>query len=151
MKWIINGIFLVVISSSVWAAPTPAVEDDPLRLPKSTVPISYDLTLNTQVHTGQRQFNGLVKIEIVVKEATNMITLHNKQLDVESLKLLAESGSEIVTTLRYEADKSFMHVDTARILAVNEKFTIEIAFKGSLQLDMRGFYLSSYREGSVTR
>jgi hypothetical protein len=150
MKWLKLGILFVVFVSSGLGAPTPAA-DDPLRLPKSTVPISYDLTLTTRVKSGARPFTGVVKIEILVKEATSTITLHNKQLTVESMKLFAESRNEIEATLRLEADKDFMHVDAGRVLAVNERLTLEIAYSGELQLDMRGFYRSSYRVGSVTR
>jgi hypothetical protein len=150
MKWLKLGILFVVFVSSGLAAPTPAA-DDPLRLPKTTVPINYDLTLTTRVKSGARPFSGVVKIEILVKEATNTITLHNKQLTVQSLKLLAESGNEIPATPRLEADKDFMHVDAGRVLAQNERLMLEIAYTGELQLDMRGFYRSSYRAGGVTR
>jgi Peptidase M1 N-terminal domain len=151
MKWFKSGIFLVIFISSTFAAPTPSA-DDPLRLPKTSVPLNYEITLTTNVHNnGERAFNGVMKIEVEIKENTNVITLHNRGLKVDSLKLLTESGSEISQTQRFETDKDFMHLDVARQLNVGEKYSIEINYNGLLQLDMRGFYRSSYRAGSVTR
>lgn len=147
MKWLKLGLIFLVFVTSTRTAPTPAA-DDPLRLPHSTIPISYDLTLMTRVKSGDRVFSGDVKIEIEVKEETNTITLHSKQHEVISWKLTADGGSEITATPRFEEDKDFLHIETSRVLAVNEKLTLEISYLGLLQLDMRGFYRSSYREGN---
>lgn len=145
------GIILVVFALSVWSAPF-AEDEESSRLPKTSIPLSYDLTLKTRVKVNQRSFSGTVKIGIEITENTNVITLHNRGLSVQSVKLIAADKTEIPQTHDFEAVKDFMHVRVdSRELLIGEKFSLEIAFSGNLQLDNTGFYRSSYRVGSNIR
>ena len=148
MKWLKSGIFLAVILSLVRALPVPfADESDPLRLPKSSVPVSYDLTLRSNIHLGERAYSGSVKIEIIIKQDTDVITLHNRGLSVTRAKLVDENNNDIAVTLSYEDDKDFMHLHAPRELKIDEELWIEIEFNGFLRVDMGGFYRSTYRAG----
>lgn len=152
MKWLTSGILFVVLITTAAAAPTPFAEDDPLRLPKSSIPISYDLSLTTNVHTGDRAFSGNVKIEIEVMQDTNVITLHNSGLTIESLKLFSSNGDEVETSFDEEKDKNFVHLRTSsRTLMVGEIFTVEGTFAGLLDTGTNGFYRSSYFVENETR
>lgn len=153
MKWLKSGIFLVVFLSSLWAAPTPFADDDgSLRLPKTSIPLHYDITLTTTVHLGQRAFNGIVKIEIEIVENTNLITLHNRGLEVQSATLKMENDTLVTVTISDDKAKEFLNIRSAtRELLAGEKFTLELEYSGLLQLGTSGFYRSSYRVASVTR
>lgn len=152
MKWIRSGIFLAVLITTATAAPTSfADEDDPLRLPKSSVPISYDLTLTTNVHTGVRAFSGTVIIEIEIIENTDVLTLHNNGLTIQDLKLFS-SGNELLATFTEETDKSFVHVtSSSRSLLMGETVSVEATFTGLLDTSTKGFYRSSYSIEGETR
>lgn len=143
-------IFLVLFLTSTWAAPF-ADDDESLRLPKTSIPLSYDLTLKTKVNVNQRGFTGTEKINIEIIKNTNVITLHNHGLSIQSVKLVDGDKVEIPQTHVLEAEKDFMHIEIgSRELLVGEKFSLEIAFSGFLQLDNTGFYRSSYRfENSI--
>lgn len=152
MTWIKRGIFLAVILPFALAAPTPAADENSLRLPKSSFPLNYDITLTTQVHTGQRSFNGVVKIEIEISEETNVITLHNRQLQVQSVSLKDEGGNEVSVVPSDDKAKEFLIItSTSRTFKPAERYTIEIKYLGLLQTGTSGFYRSSYRVGTVTR
>lgn len=152
MKWLISGILFVVLVATATAAPTPFADDDPLRLPKTSKPISYDLTLTTNVHSGTRAFSGTVKIEIEIVTNTDVLTLHNRGLTVGTVKLLDVSGAELRSSVTQETDKEFVHVQSdSRSLIAGEKVNLEIEFTGQLSTGTSGFYRSSYTIGSETR
>lgn len=152
MKWIKSGIFLAVILSLALAAPAPAADENSLRLPKSSFPLNYDITLTTKVHTGQRSFNGVVKIEIEISEETNVITLHNRQLQVQSVSFRDERGVEVNVVQSDDKAKEFLVItSTSRTFRPAERYTIEIKYLGQLQSGTSGFYRSSYKVGTVTR
>lgn len=152
MRLITSGVFLTVILSAVFTAPAPAADDGSLRLPKSSFPLTYDISLTTSVHTGLRAFTGVVRIEIEIKEPTNVITLHNRELQVQSVFMKGEDEVDIATTISEDKPKEFLMISTgSKTLQPTERYTIEIRYLGSLQSGTSGFYRSSYRVGTVTR
>lgn len=154
MKWLKSGIILVVFLSSSWAAPVPfADEDDPLRLPKTSVPLSYDIILTTNVHDeGDRVFSGIVFIDIEILDETEKITLHNRGLKIDGIKLSEKDGDEIIgATYGLESDKDFMHITSLSPLSIGRQYTIEISYNSLLDTGTNGFYRSSYRADGDTR
>lgn len=153
MKCLKSGIFLTLLLSTVSTAPTPFVDENPTRLPKTSVPLLYDLTLTTSVHLGQRAFTGVVKINVEITETTNILTLHNRDLIIDSVKLTNTRTSAVyAATYSEEKEKEFVIIEsTESTLNLGERFTIEISYNGLLQLGTNGFYRSSYRVGTVTR
>lgn len=153
MKWLKSGVFLWAILSLSWAAPAPLADEDSLRLPQSSFPLSYEIALKTNVHEGQRAFTGTVKIEIEVRETTDFITLHNRELviDIESVKLTNSAGTELTVAVSGDAEKEFLHIESVgQPLTPGSIYTLEISYSGLLQLGTYGFYRSSYTvNGSV--
>lgn len=148
MKWLKSGVFFLVILSLSRAAPAPKADDDEsLRLPHTSVPVSYDIALKTDVHESSRVFTGTVKIEIEIKETTDFITLHNRQLVIDhaSVKLTSSVGGELPVTVTEDAAKEFLHIESvSRTLQPGETYTLEISYSGQLQQGTSGFYRSSY-------
>ena len=144
---------VVVILSLINAAPTPfADEEDPLRLPQTTYPINYELQLTTNVHVGTRRFDGVVKIHIIVAQPTDTITLHSRGLIIDGPVFINDQGdTNVHESHEFDASKDFLHLKTTRLLVVDEKLTIEIAYHGNLQSNMAGFYRSSYTVDGTTR
>jgi aminopeptidase N len=152
MKWLKSGIFLVFILSVALAVPLPSADEESLRLPKSSIPLSYDLSLKTSVDKGERAFSGFVKIEIEIQEPTDFITLHNRGLIIETIEVFGSSGQKL--EISYEADESkeFLIVESLiRTLQVGEGYTIEIAYNGMLQRGSKGFYILNYSTGGYTK
>lgn len=152
MKWLKIGIFLAVLFSVAKAAPFPiADDDDTLRLPKSSVPISYDLALTTNIHLAQGSFSGVVKIEIQVVETTSVITVHNRGLAIDSVTL-TRNGAATEVEFDQETEKEFLHIRSQALpLQVGAFYVIEIRFNGQLQQGTSGFYGSSYKVDTQTR
>ena len=156
MKWWKSELVLLVILSVAWAAPAPFADDveESLRLPKTSMPINYEINIRTNAHYGVRSFSGAVKILVEITKDTNVITLHNRELSVQSVKVTDNSGSGVALDLStsYNVAKDFMNIEvTTRELLEGEKLLVEIAFSGQMRLDMTGFYMSSYRDGEEIR
>lgn len=150
MKWK-SGIILAVILSASWAAPKPFAVEDPLRLPGNSKPTHYDLALRLpNVDRGLTSFDGTVAIEIEVLEATNTLTLHNRGLVIQDVKLLDSIATDIYDSKISEAEKEFVHFQATRLLTVGENVTLEVTFSGELRSDLTGLYRSSYKLNDTT-
>jgi hypothetical protein len=150
MKWLINGVIFLVIFSVTRAAPTSFAVDSSLRLPQTSFPVRYDLSITTAVHNGNRAFSGIAQISIEVKVATNVITLHNRGLVIGTINFQNSADEFLHHTIRIESEKEFMHIESATQLPIGQ-YKIEILYSSQLNLDPTGFYISSYRAGGVTR
>lgn len=129
-------------------------DDDSLRLPKSSVPVHYDIDLTTNVHTSSRALTGSVKIDIRVVENTDSITLHNSGLTINEVKLFNAAETELAVVSRAESDKSFLIIEGAETplgLQAGSQYRIEISYRGNLGVGTDGFYRSSYTADGVTR
>jgi aminopeptidase 2 len=144
------GILLVIVVSTVKTAPTPK-EVDSFKLPRTSIPLRYDLTLITTVLV-RREFTGIVIIYIEMTDDSDTITLHSKGLAVQSVNLTDSSSEEIIQTHSFDEDKDFINIQSmSRQLLKGEKLTVEIAFSGLTQLNMLGFYRSSYKVNTSIR
>jgi aminopeptidase N len=123
-----------------------AQNGDQPRLPKSVIPLHYDLHLVTNIHTGALPFSGHVKIHVHVQEDTNSITLHNRNLKIEKVLLLEYmSRSEIQVDFSPDAQRDFLIIETiTRSLRAGEELMLEIEYTGNISNDMIGFYRSQY-------
>lgn len=146
---------VLILISYIRAAPLLLAEedDDPLRLPKNSIPIRYNIALTTNVHNnGDRAFSGVVTIDIEITAENDTITLHNNGLTATNTRLYDNGIDDLPITVSADTEKSFFYItSTDRTLRVGELYTIEITYNGQLQTSMNGFYLSSYRIGSETR
>jgi len=151
MWWLKCSVILVTVIS-VSAAPTPFADElSELRLPGTSVPSSYELSLTTNVHRGLLAYTGNVKIRITITAATNIITLHNSGLVISQVILSDEFGAEIANTYATDSDKSFLNVQVESELAAESELTLDINFSGNLKTGTAGFYRSSYVVDGTTR
>lgn len=122
------------------------------RLPNNTKPESYNLFISTDIADGIFDYNGVVKIKIIIMEESNEITLHQYNLDIETVKLKSEKDEEIPIEIpRYDLRKDFVIFKTRDYTFMpGEKFFLEINFKGTLQRRSHGFYRSSYKSSTDT-
>jgi Peptidase M1 N-terminal domain len=154
MEWLKSGIFWVFLLSIAWAAPTPSlmVDDITFQLPKTSVPVRYDLTLTTAVETGDRVFRGFETIEIEVTQETSLITLHSRGINIETVRLFDKDGNLLNSVFTVEAEKDFLNIQSEdKSLTTGEVVKVELEFNGLLRLGTSGFYRSSYREGNTIK
>lgn len=144
MKWMKFVILIALFLSSCDCKPSEVVDENSIRLPGQTRPINYDVELNVHVHNGTRTYNGKVNIKIAVDVATDVITLHNKGLDVSQVTVTAMNNDELPNTIALDASRDFLFVNVDRQLVVGEEYSLEILFNGLTSTSMAGFYQMKY-------
>lgn len=122
------------------------LNDRSFRLPNNTEPVSYDLRLSTDIHSGVFGFQGEVTILIRALEATNSVTLHSRQTIIERIDLLAPNGTlfEANVSFTYDSEVEFLVIPVSRGLEAGEELSIEITYQGVLRSELMGFFRTSY-------
>lgn len=117
------------------------------RLPNDTVPETYDITFTTRVDSGDFNFNGVVRIGILARVATQLITLHHRQLTIADIRLTTTTDPERDINLnpfRYDQTSEFLEIPTTIPLEAGARYYLEITYQGILREDNYGLYRSSY-------
>lgn len=120
--------------------------EDSIRLPSHTRPINYDIEVTVNIHNGSSAYSGNVFIAIIVDVATDVITLHNKGLSVESVTVRGSNNVVLPSSFESDAAKDFLIISVETLLTVDDLFSIEIQFNGEISSDANGFYKMSYRD-----
>ncbi|XP_060551724.1 aminopeptidase N-like isoform X2 [Ruditapes philippinarum] len=134
----------------------PMLKD--VRLPKSMVPIHYDLRLQPEMYSADPTtfiFKGKVAIDMNCAEATKTVTLHINMLNItkDSIVFKLKSGSGSTPQyVKYTEDeeRQFLIVHFDKDTTPGTQYTLSMDFVGPLKDDLQGFYLSSYKEGNNT-
>ncbi|XP_062564986.1 uncharacterized protein LOC134227480 [Armigeres subalbatus] len=129
--------------------------DTSFRLPLDTVPTHYDIHLKTTVHDADTEFQGNVNIHLDVKEPTDKITIHSRDLEILSSTLSHIQGTEKVQlsplTNTYNNQTEQLTFQSSSILPIGS-YELEITFTGALvRYDRLGFLRKSYRDNAGTR
>lgn len=144
------------IAPNVWADPpfkirdvdVFAIEKDEVkyRLPNNTKPEAYDVYIKTDIADNDFNFSGEVEIKVKVLEASNFITLHQRQLEIVSARLTGQDEEEILLKdFTYDSVTEFLtFTAVSRKFTVGETLFLTIKYKGELRKDGGGFYRSSY-------
>jgi len=154
--WKSRTLVLLGLLISVSANPlidSNNVDPQGYRLPNNTVPISYDLQIDTHVHANNFNFEGNVKIHIKIVEATNTITLHYRQIEILKIDILLPNGFPIVLNSIFNLIQSrdFIVITLPRTYNARTEFILDISYRGTLRNDAAGFYRASYLDRGVTR
>uniref|UniRef100_A0A182K7R1 Aminopeptidase N n=1 Tax=Anopheles christyi TaxID=43041 RepID=A0A182K7R1_9DIPT len=138
-----------VASDVVGVVPAQPV-DERYRLPKTSVPIHYDLHLRTDIHRNERTFSGSVGIQLQVVETTDKLVLHNRGLVISSAKVSSlpngvNGAPSLIGDAQYATDTTFEHITfTSPTILQPGTYLLEVVFEGRLATNDDGFYVSSY-------
>lgn len=112
-----------------------------VRLDGYISPISYNLTLAPDILSST--FSGREIIKIKIQKEVREITLHSKNLDIETVKYINKSGEQFAVKITYNIEK-----ETATFYFKNkikkEQGKLSIIFSGIINDSLRGFYKSKY-------
>lgn len=117
-----------------------------VRLPSTIIPINYDLTIRPDLENFT--FEGFETINISILKSTKSITLHSKDLEIETAQVLIDKQKVFADKINYDTkSETATFIFPQNIPAKKTKLTL--VFKGILNDKMRGFYKSSYQVGDV--
>ena len=110
-------------------------------LPNHISPISYKLRIHPDFESFTFSGNEIIKIKI--NKETKKITLHSKDIDIETVKYINKNREEFASKITYNTEK-----ETATF-NFNNKITgngeLSIIFSGIISENLRGFYKSKYK------
>ncbi len=118
-----------------------------VRLPDWITPITYDIKLHPDLENFT--FSGVENITFKSTKPTNQITLHSKDIDIETAHIAISKTKKIFAEISYN-EKNETATFTFPTKIKSGKNTLGLVFRGILNDKMRGFYKSSYvYEGKV--
>lgn len=130
------------------------------RLPRSLVPMSYDIKLMPFINSVQNfTYSGDVSITIKCTGDTSNITLHalelfinEKDVTVHWLKSPYGKKETLEISEQYiDLLRQFYVIKMVKPLKFGEIYEVKIKYHGVLSEHMVGFYRSSYKIGQETR
>lgn len=150
---VVKLLILVALSAlSIQAVPLKDKangKDDSIlyRLPNNTRPITYDVHLTTRVDKGDFAFTGEVLIVLQVPEPTSEITIHARQLQINSVNLTSAylSPQLFESSYTYDNITEFLKVTTKEPLP-RDYYRLYIEYSGKLRDDKAGFYYATYAD-----
>nr|CAD7409546.1 unnamed protein product [Timema cristinae] len=122
------------------------------RLPKTIVPDTYSVKLIPYFEGDVFTFDGEVLIVVNVTTATNRITLHVNDLEIEdsnvSVRPLDSAEKLTLGVITRDELRHFLDIFVPSGLAAGQQYEVNIQYQGYLRDDMFGFYRSYfYRKG----
>jgi puromycin-sensitive aminopeptidase len=116
---------------------------DPYRLPRHVVPTRYELRLEPDLPA--HAFTGRETVTVTVVEPTAEILLNAVELDVTDARIAPATGESL--TGRIELDEA---LERCRLIFPRQlepgTWRLQLAFQGTLNDKLRGFYRSTYQD-----
>ena len=115
-----------------------------IRLSNKIIPLEYRIELEPDLENFT--FGGTETIDIELREATKAITLHSKEIDIDTVHIEAGKVKIFATKISYDpaSDTATFHFPD---IINKKKIRMTITFRGILNDKMRGFYRSRYSIG----
>ncbi len=118
---------------------------DPYRLPRTVVPRRYDLRLDPDLTT--LTFTGAATIAVSVAEPVREIVLNAVDLTIREVHVEDAGGRRISGTATVDAETERAHLAFERPIDRGD-WTLVLAWTGTLNDKLRGFYRSTYKDPS---
>lgn len=119
-------------------------KEERVVLPQHLVPSHYDLELTPNLETFDFTCDEVIHVD--VRETTKEVTLHSREIYLETVAFHGEGGKE-VKAIEFNYNNKY---HTVRIVFEEElavgKGRVVIHYRGILNGDMAGFYRSSYSD-----
>jgi puromycin-sensitive aminopeptidase len=116
---------------------------DPHRLPRTIEPVSYRLELTPDLEAAQ--FSGSVEIDVMVLEQTDRIVLNAAELDISAASVVPPAGDPVEVSASLDEAAQRLVLTLPAPLAKGDA-TVRLAFKGTLNDQLRGFYRSTFTD-----
>ncbi|HYF47289.1 MAG TPA: M1 family metallopeptidase, partial [Acidimicrobiales bacterium] len=117
-------------------------DTDPHRLPRTVAPARYDLTLRPDLDDAT--FRGTVRIDVTVAEPTSEVVLNAIELEIDEAAVLVGGDRRPAEVVLDEATER-LTLTLAEPLREGEA-VVDLAFRGTLNDQLRGFYRSTFTD-----
>ncbi|KZC13131.1 Aminopeptidase N, partial [Dufourea novaeangliae] len=114
-----------------------------LRLPKTIIPVSYNIILTPTLKNGFK-FEGTTMITAFVQEDTDTIILHHGTINIYTLTVTVGDTRLEHQDPKYDSKTEKISIKLNTTLKKGMNISINFFYGGVLREDMIGFYRSSY-------
>ena len=146
MKTAVRFIAAVITIFCAQAEEPFAFERTPGKLPKSIVPVKYDITIAPDIETSS--FHGYEVIAIDVRKPVREIVLNSLNLDID--KAVLHGGKSAALAPRLDPAMQTLTFPLEEELPAGT-YSISIDYHGKLNEQPEGLFLTRYRVGSVEK
>ncbi|KAJ6636156.1 Aminopeptidase N [Pseudolycoriella hygida] len=116
------------------------------RLPNTTVPISYDIWISTDIHRGEFGFDGEVTVRFECIETTPELILQYRAMTIDTVALFDENNSLIEEDVSWYQNETveFLIITPSQQLIQGQEYLVNVKYNGSIRDDGLGIYSASY-------
>jgi puromycin-sensitive aminopeptidase len=118
---------------------------NPYRLPRSVVPSRYDIRLTPDLATAS--FTGVETITVTVSEPVREVVLNAVELTISAARIAGERGEAQEGRATADPDHERYRIEFASPVGPGT-WRLTLAFTGTLNDKLRGFYRSTYKDPS---
>lgn len=152
MRQFFNALcVLFIVISLLYKAHHVQCKKSENRLSDAVIPKVYDLFIKVDMNS--RVFDGNVIIDVHVNSAVSTIQLHNIGLEINEKVVVnnATDNSFVSESINISYDKTIeiMNVELNQTLLADSDYKILLSFKGPIEFDMKGLYMSTYYDGEI--
>lgn len=122
---------------------TSAPGSDPYRLPRHVIPTHYDLRIEPDLQS--HSFTGHELVTLTVTEPTTELLLNATELEVSAATISGEGQAPRTGTVRMDDEHQRCHITFSSVIPPG-LWKLGLAFRGTLNDKLRGFYRSSYKD-----
>ena len=115
-----------------------------VRLSKYVIPIEYNIELQPDLENFT--FAGVESIKLSIFNKTKIITLHSKEIEIDTVDILLEGKKIFAKKIIYDTKAQTASFIFSQFIPIG-KTKLTLVFKGILNDKMRGFYRSRYMIG----
>src|SRR5579885_200301 len=116
---------------------------DPYRLPRNVVPTRYDIRLEPDLNAFT--FAGEETVALTVHEATRDILLNAAELSIDRAEIADGSGRPRAAAVALDEAAERCRLTFAEPIRPGA-WRLRLAFRGTLNDKLRGFYRSTYKD-----
>lgn len=126
-----------------------AAQQNSYKLPSFAKPEHYDLTFAPDLKTFT--FEGSAGVDLSVDEPTKYLVMNALDLEIKKATIKSANGSELLEgTVTLDPEHELARLEFPKSLEKG-KYRLEIAFLGTLNDKLRGFYRSHYLDSKGTK
>lgn len=152
---ITKGISTISNSNENQSEEMPMLKD--VRLPRSIIPIFYDVVIVPYLSGENFTFDGDVIMKLQVNENCKNITLHSSMLKIHrnltTLHKITENENHSLKIKNqfFVEPKQFLVIETEEELEKEQNYFLKISYVGQIRDNLQGFYKSSYKVNNETK
>jgi puromycin-sensitive aminopeptidase len=123
-------------------------EQKPHRLPRNVTPTRYEIRLTPDLAAAT--FTGEQKVAVEVHEPVHQIILNAAELDLQRVSIEDGNGKLLIGTAALDNVNEQATLNFPERVAPG-RWALRLAFSGTLNSKLHGFYLSTYKDANGER